>query len=256
MTRLRFGKTAFFMIGIVFICIVFIIVWRFPLLGSDITKQTIYVGIMQTWDGLSTDSQAHALWIDDDSSPGVFAVKEIADEVGIRPTFAVIADRMEKYLADSLASWQKQGAGIIVHGFQHKSWKNWNEEQINEDIFLSYERLYEQGFDTAKIIKIIVPPHGCNTRAIRTVINRRGCQMITGANLVNNNRYSFLLGRINISSDTDMDEMRYILQKAYKRKAYVIFATHSSIPDSFSKEKTKSVLRMAKEIGFSFDFSK
>ena len=78
--------------------------------------------------------------------------------------------------------------------------------------------------------------------------------MISGASLVNPDRHVFQLGRIAITPETDIEDMRQLLQKAYERKAFVIFGTHSSIPACFSAEKTKIILEIAKEIGFDFDF--
>lgn len=238
---------------IVLIAMVLLVWWRLPLIGNEWSKQTIYVGLLDAWHGFSTDDKAYAMWIDDDSTEGVFKVKAIADEVGIKPAFAVIADRMEPVVADSLVSWQQQGAGIVLHGLRHERWKEWNEQQIEDDIQQSYQRLYDQGFDTTRIMKMIIPPHGCNTRIIRKVIAQNGCQMISGASLVNPDRHVFQLGRIGIGSDTDLDAMRQLLQKAYDRKAFVIFGTHSSIPAIFSIEKTREILKMAKEMGFCFE---
>ena len=245
-------KTVLFLFVIV-IVIVFLIWWRMPLIGSEWSKQTAYVGLLDAWYGSSTDDKAYAMWIDDDSTEGVFKVKAIADDVGIKPAFAVIADRMTPVVADSLASWQHQGAGIVLHGLRHERWKEWDEPQIENDIRQSYKRLHEQGFDTTSIMKLVIPPHGCNTRAIRKVIAQHGFQMISGASLVNPDRHVFQLGRIGIGPDTDLNTMREMLQKAYDRKAFVIFGTHSSIPESFSVEKTHAILIMAKEIGFSFE---
>lgn len=236
-----------------FLLVAIIIWWRAPIIGNELTKQTIYVGLLDAWHGSSLDDRAHAMWIDDDSTVGVFKVKEIADVVGIPPYFAVIADKMEPEVADSLASWQRQGAGIVLHGLRHERWWDWNASQIEADIRNSYQRLHEQGFDTAKIVKIVIPPHGCNNRTIRNVIAQQGCKMISGASLINPDRHVFQYGRIGIGPDTDLDKMREKLQKAYDRKAFVIFGTHSSIPEAFSVEKTKEVLQMAKEIGFCFD---
>ena len=247
-------KRNVFIFLLIFAVLVFIVWWRAPLKGNDWSKQTIYVGLLDIWYGTSMDDKAHALWIDDDSSEGVFTVKEIADEVGIQPVFAVIADKMTKAVADSLAFWQNQGAGIVLHGLRHERWKDWSEAEIEKDIQNSYRRLYEQGFDTPHILKLVIPPHGCNTRAIRQVIKRQGCQMISGASLVNPDRHVFQLGRIAITPHTDIETMRQLLHKAYERKAFVIFSTHSSIPTWFSEEKTKEVLLIAKEIGFKFDF--
>lgn len=238
---------------IVLIAMVLLVWWRLPLFGNEWSKQTIYVGLLDAWHGFSTDDKAYAMWIDDDSTEGVFKVKAIADEVGIKPAFAVIADRMEPVVADSLVSWQQQGAGIVLHGLRHERWKEWNEQQIEDDIQQSYQRLYDQGLDTTRIMKMIIPPHGCNTRIIRKVIAQNGCQMISGASLVNPDRHVFQLGRIGIQTDTNIDDMRALLQKAYDRKAFVIFGTHSSIPAIFSIEKTREILKMAKEMGFCFE---
>ena len=235
------------------IVIVLLIWWRMPLKDSGWSKQTIYVGLLDAWHGASTDDRAYAMWIDDDSTEGVFEVKAIADEVGIKPAFAVIADKMKPEVADSLASWQHQGARIVLHGLRHERWKDWNEAQIENDIRQSYIRLHEQGFDTTHILKLIIPPHGCNTMTIRKIIDQQGCQMISGAGLVNPDRHVFLLGRIGIGPDTDLEAMRELLQKAYDRKAFVILGTHSSIPEIFSVEKTRKILMMAKDMGFCFE---
>lgn len=244
------------MIIISLILLVAIIIWwRAPILGNGLTKQTIYVGLLDVWHGSSTDDKAYAMWIDDDSTIGVFQVKKIADAVGIPPYFAVIADKMEPEVADSLASWQRQGAGIVLHGLRHERWWDWNASQIEADIRQSYQRLHEQGFDTAKIMKLVIPPHGCNNRTIRKVIAQQGCKMISGASLINPDRHVFQYGRIGIGPDTDLEKMRKMLQKAYEKKAFVIFGTHSSIPEIFSIEKTQEVLQIAKEIGFCFDIN-
>lgn len=238
---------------LIIIVIALLVWWRMPLIGKEWSKQTIYVGLLDAWHGSSTDDKAYALWIDDDSTEGVFKVKAIADEVGIKPAFAVIADRMEPVVADSLVSWQQQGASIVLHGLRHERWKEWNKQQIEDDIQQSYQRLYDQGFDTTRIMKMIIPPHGCNTRIIRKVIAQHGCQMISGASLVNPDRHVFQLGRIGIQTDTNIDDIREILKKAYDRKAFIIFGTHSSIPAIFSTEKTREILKMAKEMGFCFE---
>ena len=244
------------MIIIFLILLVAIIIWwRAPIFGNGLTKQTIYVGLLDVWHGSSTDDKAYAMWIDDDSTIGVFQVKKIADAVGIPPYFAVIADKMEPEVADSLASWQRQGAGIVLHGLRHERWWDWNASQIEADIRQSYQRLHEQGFDTAKIMKLVIPPHGCNNKTIRKVIAQQGCKMISGASLINPDRHVFQYGRIGIGPDTDLEKMRKMLQKAYEKKAFVIFGTHSSIPEIFSVEKTQKVLQIAKEIGFCFDIN-
>ena len=248
-------KEKLFIFILIFVILVVIGWWRAPLKGDGWSIQTIYVGLLDTWYGASTDNDPHALWIDDDSREGVFRVKKIADYVGIIPCFAVIADRMTPQVAESLSSWQRQeSAKIIYHGLRHERWKDWSEEQIEADILQSRQRLHEQGFDTTQVLRIVIPPHDCNTRAIRKAIQKQGCQMITGASLLNPDRHVFQLGRIAITPETDIEKMRLLLQKAYKRNAFVILGTHSSMKRAFSEEKTKKVLEIAKEIGFDFDF--
>lgn len=229
-------------------------IWiHLPLFGNEWNKQTIYVGFLDALYGSSNDSTAYALWIDDDSTEGVLEVKHICDSIGIKPAFAVIADKMLPWVADSLVSWQEQGARIVLHGYRHERWKDWSAAQIHSDITKSLVRLAEQGFDTTHILKIIIPPHGCNTSTIRNVIRSRGYQMISGASLVNPDRHVFQLGRISITPNTNVAEIRILLEKAYKHNAFVIFGTHSSIPEWFSKEKTLEIIKIAKEIGFNFN---
>ena len=241
---------------LILVCILLIAIiiwWRAPIMGNDVSKQSIFVGLLDVWYGHSKEDKAFAMWIDDDSSIGVFLVKEIADVVGVPVNFAVIADKMEPEVADSLASWQRQGCGILLHGLRHERWDKWDAVQIECDIRQSNQRLHEQGFDTTQILKIVVPPHGCNTKNIREIIAQQGYKMISGASLVNPDRNVFQYGRISIGADTDLDTIRKLLQKAYNRKAFVIFVTHSSLPKSFSAEKTKEVLRITKEMGFCFN---
>ncbi len=240
---------------IFFVIIALTIWWRVPLFYGDWNKQTIYVGIIDTWNGNSNDSRAHAMWIDDDCGEGIHKVNHISNEIGIKPVYAIIPEKTTTHLVDSLIHWQNHGAGIVLHGLRHERWDDWDERRITKDIEQSYEKLHELGFDTTKILKIIVPPHACNTQAIRKGIRERGFQMVTGASLVNPDRNVFQLGRIGITPDIDTTKMRVLLEKAYQRNNFVIFGTHSSLPGAFSEEKTIKVLKMAKEIGFDFDFN-
>ena len=245
---------AILLIAIGIVIMTLFIWWRTPIFYGIWNKQTAYVGILDTWYGNSNDFRAHAMWIDDDCGDGVAKVNHISNVIGIKSVYAIIPEKTPKYHIDSLTHWQKNGAGIVLHGLRHEKWKEWDEQRIADDIEQSYKRLHELGFDTAKNLKIIVPPHACNTQAIRKVISEKDHQMITGASLVNPDRSVFQLGRISITPDTDTTKMRVLLEKAYQRNNFVIFGTHSSLPGAFSEGKTKKVLRMAKEIGFDFDF--
>lgn len=227
--------------------------WRGPLTYGEWTKQTAYVWLTDAWYGRSADSKAYAMWIDDDGGEGVFAVKRISDAVGIRPTFAVIAEGMTDSVADALAAWQRQEAGIMLHGLRHERWWDWDEAQVAEDLAESRRVLAEKGFDTLRLLPVVVPPHSCNTKAVRRAVRGQGCQMVTGAAVVNPDRHVFQLGRLHITPQTDTTAMRQLLERAYRRKAFVIFGTHSSLPHGFSEERTRQILEMAKSIGYDFD---
>lgn len=236
------------------VVIALIIWWRLPIIFGDYNKQTIYVGALDILYGSSNDTLAHAMWIDDDCGEGICTVNSISKKVGIKPVYAISPEKTPRHLIDSLIMWQRNGAGIVIHGLRHEKWEEWSERHISKDIEQSYTKLKDFGFDTSKILKIVVPPYASNNKAIRKVIHDKNMQMITGASLVNPDRHVFQLGRIWITPDIDITSLRTILRNAYQQHNYVIFATHSSITNSFSEEKTLKVLRIAKEIGFNFDF--
>ena len=93
MQKQRTMKIKIFLIVCVFV-IAITIWWRAPLIGGEWNKQNLYVGLLDTWHGRSVDDKAYAMWIDDDSSIGVFKSKKIANSLGIPVYFAVIADKM------------------------------------------------------------------------------------------------------------------------------------------------------------------
>ena len=74
--------------------------------------------------------------------------------------------------------------------------------------------------------------------------------MITGASLANPDSARFQLGRVLITKDTDINEIEDFLKKAKEKRAFIILGTHSSNIEEFAPEKIKSVLMMAKEMGF------
>lgn len=77
--------------------------------------------------------------------------------------------------------------------------------------------------------------------------------MISGANIINPDTTVFQYGRYSLDTDhLDLDEAKRIITKAYKENAFVIFGTHSSMNKTFSEEKTKEILNMAKSMGFKF----
>ena len=233
-----------------FVCIVFIY-RNAPIVAGELTKQTIYLWLLNCLHIQKKDAIPKIILIDDDNGDGVFAVKKICDALRIKVTFAIIPSQMSQTMIDSIHSWQKEGFGIALHGFSHDDWRNWTYEQVVEDIEESEKWLKQNGF-RKESIKYIVSPHGSNTKAVRKAIKDKGYQMVTGANIVNPDTEVFQLGRVMITKDTDLEETRIWLNKARKRNLFVILGTHSSMPEEFSEEKTKAVLQMAIDMGFEY----
>ena len=224
---------------------------RAPLVVGSLTKQTMYLWFLDCWYGQSRHSKARVMLVDDDSEEGIFKIKKICDEAGVKAAFAVIPSRIGNVLGDSLRMWQKEGFGICLHGYNHDHWKDWSYDAVTEDIDKSNKTLAKMGFHTEKI-KYIVPPHSSNTVNIRKAIEDKKYQMICGANIVNPDTNLFQLGRLFISKATDLNKIKIILEKAKNKKMFVILGTHSSDPEEFSEEKTKAVLHLAKEMKYEF----
>lgn len=243
-------------VGIVaIVAVVTVTGWRMPLTYGTWNKQTLYVSALDVCHGRSSDSIARALWMDDDSGQGVFTVKRIGDETGVKPVFAVVAGLMTDTVCSALAHWQRQGeVAIVLHGLRHERWTAWDEGRIAAELAQCRRQLAERGFDTTALLPVIVPPHSGNNSTIRQTVRNHRCRMVTGAELVNPDKEVFQWGRIPITPQTDTTAMRKLLYKAYKRKGFVVFSTHSSMPGAFSEENTRKVLTMAKEMGFCFDF--
>ena len=189
--------------------------------------------------------------IDDDSGEGVFTIKRECDELQMKATFAIIPNKMSKVVIDNIRDWQKEGFNIALHGFNHDNWRKWTYEEIVRDIEKCEKWIHQNGFER-RTIKYIVAPHGSNTMSVRKAIKNKGYQMITAANIVNPDTKVFQLGRVMITKDTDLEKMRIWLNKAKERNLFIILGTHSSMPEEFSKEKTKAVLQMAIDMGFEY----
>lgn len=227
--------------------------YRKPIITGELTKQTLFLWLLNMYYVQAKEAHPLAMIIDDDSENGIFTIRRICKELGIKATFAVIPSRFTKEICDSLKHWQQEGYGIALHGYNHDKWKEWSEDKIINDITRSEELLEMRGF--RKDFKYVVPPHACNTSAIRRAIKSKGYKMVTGANIINPDTTIFQCGRMSFNKDMSPQEIqriRDLLIKAYRKKSFVIFGTHSSMRDAFSEEKTKAVLQMAKDIGFKF----
>lgn len=234
------------MIGAGFCCY-----FRAPIVVGNWTKQTCYLWFIDSFHCQSSNVKPRILLVDDDSGEGIYALKSLCDKLHIKATFAVVPGSMSKQICDSLKNWQKQGYGIAIHSYSHDNWRGWSYNEVLSDIEKCEVQLEKWGFNIHKI-KYVVPPHGSNNRKIRKVIKDKNYQMITGANIINPDTTTFLLGRMIISDKTSLVEAENVLKKAQKRNCFVIFGTHSSMEDNYSEERTKAILQMAIDIGFEY----
>lgn len=224
---------------------------RKPIITGELTKQTLYLWLLNVFHHQVTDAIPTAMLVDDDSGDGIFRIRQICEDIGIKATFAIIPSRLDSIKTDSLRQWQKEGYSIALHGYNHDKWKDWTFEEIINDINQS-EKLF-QIYGLKPNSRFVVPPHACNTNNIRKAIQSKGYLMITSANIINPDMTVFQYGRFSLYADSpDLEEARSILTAAYKKKAFVIFGTHSSTKGAFSEEKTKAILALAKEMGFKF----
>lgn len=221
---------------------------RAPITSGEWSKQTVYLWLLDSWYGQSKDAKAQLLLIDDDCGNGISHLKRICDETGFKAVFAVIPSRLSPENCDSLLKWQQEGFGVCPHGYNHDDWKNWSVKDITQDIERSEKMLREKGI--REIYKYVVTPYGRNTHAIREAISAKGFKIITSARIVNPDTTVFQLGRVFIDKNTDVKSAEELLRKAKRQNAFVILGTHSSNPEEFSPENTRSILKLAKKMNF------
>ena len=224
---------------------------RKPVIVGDCNKQTAYLWFLNLWHCQIKDAKPRILLIDDDSGNGIYAIKQLCDELQMKAVFAIIPSKMNKDNIDSIKSWQEIGYEIALHGYSHDDWRSWTYDEVINDI-VKCEKWLQQHHLDEKAIQYIVAPHGSNTNAVRNAIKYKGYQMVTGANILNPDTEVELLGRVMITKDTDLEETKMWLKEAKEKKLFVILGTHSSMPDEFSEEKTKAVLQMAIDMGFEY----
>lgn len=237
---------------LVVVCVMFCyaIVNR-PIITGEITKQTVYLSMLNYFHKQDNRAGAQFILIDDDGGDGIFYIHDICERIGVKAIFAVVTAWLDSTRCDSLRKWCSEGYGIALHGYEHGRWKDWTEREIVSDINHSLEFLGKNGFDINEI-KIVVTPGFYNTRAIRSAVASKKMKMVMGANVVNPDTETFQWGRFFINRGTDTVDAREILLKAKQKKGFVVFGTHSSIQDEFSSEKTEEILKMALQIGLKF----
>lgn len=222
---------------------------RRPILTGSLTKQTVYLWFLNSFHIKDSHREPMFMLIDDDSGMGIFKIHEICERVGVKATFAVVPAVLDSMRIDSLKAWHRDGYGIALHGYNHGRWKEWTTGEIVDDINKSIAFLKEHDMSSSDQIRIVVTPGSYNTHAIRKAVDTQNMKMVMGASVVNPDTTTFQWGRLFITQDTNLDEVRNILERAKTDRGFVIFGTHSSNPDEFSVEKIETILRMVVGMG-------
>ena len=231
-----------FLVGCIILLFTYV---RRPIITGSLTKQTIYLWFLNSFHIKDRHREPTFMLIDDDSGMGIFKIHEICERVGVKATFAVVPSVLDSVRIDALRVWHNDGYGIALHGYNHGRWKEWTEEEIVADIQKSITYLREHGIASGDDIRIVVTPGSNNTRAIRKAISSQNMKMVMGANMVNPDNTTFQWGRLFITKDTDLEQVRKVLEQVKSERGFIIFGTHSSNADEFSAEKTEAILRMA-----------
>ena len=218
---------------------------RRPIVTGSLTKQTVYLWFLNSFHIKDSHREPTFMLIDDDSGMGIFKIHEICERVGVKATFAVVPAVLDSVRINALQAWHNEGYGIALHGYNHGRWKEWTEEDIIVDIHKSITYMEDHDITSSDDIRIVVTPGSNNTCAIRKAIGSQNMKMVMGANIVNPDTTTFQWGRLFITKETDLEQVRKILIQAKSERGFVIFGTHSSNSDEFSAEKTEAILRMA-----------
>lgn len=234
-----------------FACLVIVLYYAIshrPIFTGEITKQTLYLTLLNYFHTQDKNAVAQFMLIDDDGGNGIFTIHDICERLGVKAIFAVVPAWLDSARCDSLKKWSSEGYGIALHGFNHGRWKDWTDEEVDADIEQSLLFFKNKGFDVNKI-KIVVTPGFYNTRYIRSAVSAKRMKMVMGANVINPDTTTFQWGRLFITHETDVVKTRSVLLRAKRNNGFVVFGTHSSLPDEFSAGKTEEILQMALQIG-------
>ena len=231
-----------------FLVIGIFLYYRLPIVTGKISKQTIYLSLVNFFHQRNSSDTAHYMFIDDDSGPGIFRIRKICERFGVKATFAVVPSVLDSACCDSLKKWQQEGYGIAIHSYHHDVWKRWTEDEVKADIQRCLDFFNQRGFDMSRI-NIVVTPGFNNTSAIRSAISSYGMKMVMGANIVNPDTTTFQWGRMFITQETNLHDAKRVLEKTCSERGFIIFGTHSSNAEEFSPQKTVEILRMTLDLG-------
>ena len=195
-------------------------------------------------------------WVDDDtaSQEGIKSVKSICDNLGIKCTFACVTNQILNDVdrRNTLLEWQKEGFHITTHSKTHENFwtNNLNIQNAEKDLIQSIIELKSYGFLECDLL--ITPGGNTNSNLLKMV--RKWCPIALtsqdGANHIYSNRYA--IKRLFIQSEKTLDYYKGVIDKAYIQGDWLIFGTHSALPE-YDATLVTNVLQYAISKGMECD---
>ena len=203
-------------------------------------------------------------WIDDDTSntTAIQSVMDIADELGIRCSFASITGNWTTAIVDKLKEAQNKGFHIFSHGHSsHSFWRDTSKTllDLDGDLALSLYELRQNGFVDSDMIAY--PGGVVSARPDITKIARKWCRCgvqdyvaAGGKYITGYGKGRYLINRKIIDKSVHADAAYYTeaLDAFSDNDApWYLFATHSAqTSTTFDADLVKAILQHAMDNGW------
>ena len=202
-------------------------------------------------------------WIDDDASDDTCITKchDLADQLGIKMTYAVITGLLTDERIDLLKRYQSEGFHIACHSHSHKKWYSDSDgttqftiSEIESDLIRSLSILAENGFIDSDYF--VYPGSSAYVPGVRELI-RKWCK--SGTNSAGGVEYAWGHGRYFTSryfinrQDGNASYYKGLLDNAkdISKAPWMCFGTHCAF-DTWDTNLVREVLQYAKDTGWTF----
>ena len=205
-------------------------------------------------------------WIDDDTANGLFEnAYNIAKDLDIKMTFAAITDWLTQDSIKTLLLYQNEGFQIVSHSATHDNKNIWgsnyegtavyDETLAEEDLKKSLSTLKELGF---KNYDYFVTPGAVEFAEVRE-LTKKYCKAMIEAQFTSNinlepvDPYDIHREFISVTEHADAEYYKQLIDKACEENAWLIFGTHSGIPEQWDEDLIREVLQYAIDKGMAVE---
>ena len=202
-------------------------------------------------------------WIDDDTVPGAFEnAHAIAEELGIKMTFACMTDNVTKESLVTLLDYQKEGYQVTTHSASHNNEEIWgsnydgdcifDREKAEEDLLTSIQFLKDAGFQNSDFF---VSPGGVESDDVISLVSCYCPAMVVtqASGIMNTNEdiqcYRLHREFIDISACEDVSYYTDLIDQAITENAWLIFGTHSAMEEQWNEGLVREVMQYAVDSG-------